>query len=76
MFVFVFYGVFVGFYQTDVSDGWRRRDVFFFLSRGGVCTEYDRQGRGGAYRLSLVTAEGGVSVQPPISCLPEKIIKK
>lgn len=68
--------MFVGFYQMDVSDRRRQRGVFFFLSGGGVCTEYDRQGRGGAYWLSLVTAEGGVNVQPPISRLPEKIIKK
>lgn len=43
---------------------------------GGVCTELTGRGGGGAYCLLLVTAEGGASVQPPISRLPEKIINK
>ena len=58
----------------------RRAETFVFflgaMAVGGVCTELTGRGRGGAYCLLLVTAEGGASVQPPISRLPGKIINK
>lgn len=53
------------------------RFVLFFGTMAGVgFVQFDRQGEGRGVWLSLVTAEGGASVQPPISRLPEKIINK
>lgn len=57
-----------------LPDGRFRRAEKFNLA--GFVQSLTGRERGGAFCLSLVAAEGGANVQPPISRLPEKIINK